>query len=47
MNRLTLSSDLNGLDCSSIVKVLFAIIDLEPYPYFGIVKFFLKLCYYN
>ena len=47
VNRLTLTSDLNGLDCSSIVKALFAIIDLKPYPYFGIVRFFFKSCYYN
>ena len=42
VNGLTLSSDLNGSDRSSIVKAYFAIIDSEPYPYFGIVRFFFK-----
>ena len=42
VNGLTLSSDLNGSDCSSVVKAFFAILDSEPYPYFGIVRFFFK-----
>lgn len=42
VNGLTLSSDLHGSDRSSIVKAFFAVIDSEPCPYFGIVRFFFK-----
>jgi len=37
-----LTSDLHGSDGNIIVKAYFAVIDAEPYPYFGIVRFFSK-----
>ena len=42
VNGLSLTSDLHASDRSSIVKAYFAVIDSEPYPYFGIVRFFFK-----
>jgi len=42
VNGLSLTSDLHVSDRSSIVKAYFAVIDSEPYPYFGIVRFFFK-----
>ena len=41
VNGLSLTSDLHGSDRSSIVKAYFAVVNSdEPYPYFGIVRFF-------
>ena len=42
MNGLLLTSDLYGSDHSSITKAYFAVVDSEPCPYFGTVRFFFK-----